>query len=210
MNHHKEPDVSEVDDDQDGMTDDPIPERRPEPTNTVPKNVDAWPQRIQDFYTWMVTKNLVKREKYMILSEFTSRFSGILRDWWTTIGVADINLFLTSQDFAVNLNILLEVFCGDTSQRREKPRRQLFEMKCISFDRDIIDIHFQNMARIYFELGGDSSLKQAFVSSLPKMLAGHAMKIIKDRFKSITIPYIGYIRQAIFQALDSFCTKRLF
>ncbi|KAH0725176.1 hypothetical protein KY284_001041 [Solanum tuberosum] len=63
------------------------------------------------------------------------------------------------------------------------------------------------MARIYFELGGDSSLKQAFVSLLPKMLAGHAMTIFKDRFKSITIPYIGYIRQAIFQVLDSICTK---
>ncbi|KAH0660938.1 hypothetical protein KY289_029686 [Solanum tuberosum] len=36
MNHHKEPDVSEVDDDQDDMIDDPIPERRPEPTNTIP------------------------------------------------------------------------------------------------------------------------------------------------------------------------------
>ncbi|KAH0729895.1 hypothetical protein KY289_001083 [Solanum tuberosum] len=81
-------------------------------------------------------------------------------------------------------------------------------MKCISFDRDIIDIHFQKMERIYFELGGDSSLKQAFVSSLPKMLARHAMTIFKDRFKSITIPHIGYIRQVIFQALDSICTKR--
>ncbi|KAH0765034.1 hypothetical protein KY285_000905 [Solanum tuberosum] len=195
MNHHKEPDISEVDDDLDGMTDDLILERRPEPTNTIPKNigtgfhtftlddvkVTAWLQRIQDFYTLMVTKNLFEREKYMILSKFTSRFSDILRDWWTTI---------------------------DTDQRREKLRRQLFEMKCISFDRDIIDIHFQKMARIYFELDGDSSLKQAFVLSLPKILVGHAMTIIEDKFKSITIPHIDYVRQAIFQALDSICTKR--
>ncbi|KAH0655352.1 hypothetical protein KY285_030234 [Solanum tuberosum] len=173
-NHHKEPDVSEVDDDQDDMTDDRIPERRPEPTNTIHRNVRtgfhtfslddvkvaAWPQGIQDFYTWMVTKNLVEREKYVILLEFTSRFSGILRDWWTAIGVADRNFFLTSQDFAANLNILLEVFYGNTGQRREKLRRQLFKMMCISFDRDIIDIHFQKMARIYFELSGESSLKQ--------------------------------------------------
>ncbi|KAH0781400.1 hypothetical protein KY290_000998 [Solanum tuberosum] len=222
MNHHKEPDVSEVDDDLDDMIDDLIPERRPEPTNTIPKNigtgfhtftlddvkVTAWPQRIQDFYTLMVTKNLFEREKYMILSKFTSRFSDILRDWWTAIGVADRNFFLTSQDFTTNLNILLEVLCGDTGQRREKLRRQLFEMKCISFDRDIIDVYFQKMARIYFELDGDSSLKQAFVLSLPKILAGHAMTIIEDRFKSITIPHIDYVRQAIFQALDSICTKR--
>ncbi|KAH0632845.1 hypothetical protein KY284_035631 [Solanum tuberosum] len=145
MNHHKEPNISEVYDDQDIMTDDLIPE----PTNTIPKNVGtgfhtftldnvkvaAWRQRIQDFYTWMVTKNLVEREKYMILS-------------------------------------------------------------------DIIDIHFQKMKEIYFELGGDSSLKQAFVSSLPNMLAVQAMMIIEDRFKSITITHIGNIRQAICQSLD--------
>jgi len=147
----------------------------------------------------MVTKNLVEREKYIILLEFTSRFSCILRDWWTAIGVADRNFFLTSQDFDANLNILLEVFCGDTSQRREKLWRQLFKMKCISFDRDTIDIHFQKMERIYFELGGDSILKQAFVSSLSKLLVGHAMKIIEDIFKSIIIPHIDYIRQVIFQ-----------
>ncbi|KAG5584863.1 hypothetical protein H5410_045297 [Solanum commersonii] len=186
------------------MTNDPIPKKRPKPTNTIPKNVGigfhtftldnvkvaAWPQRIQDFYTWMVAKNLVEREKYMILLEFTSRFSSILRDWWTAIGVAYKNFFLTSQDFAVNLNVLLEVFCGDTDQRREKLRRQLFKMKGISFDRDIIDIHFQKMEGIYFELGGDSSLRQTFVSSLPRMLAVHAIMIIEDRFKSITIPHI--------------------
>ncbi|KAH0781391.1 hypothetical protein KY290_000989 [Solanum tuberosum] len=63
MNHHKEPDVSKVDDDQDDMTVDPILERRPEPTNTIPKNVGTgfhnftlddvkvapWHQGIQDF-----------------------------------------------------------------------------------------------------------------------------------------------------------------
>ncbi|KAK6786290.1 hypothetical protein RDI58_014815 [Solanum bulbocastanum] len=99
MNHHKKLDVSKVDDYQDDMTDDPILERIPEPTNTIPKNVGtgfhtftlddvkvtACPQRIQNFYTWMVTKNLVEREKYTILLEFTSRLSSILRDWWTTI-----------------------------------------------------------------------------------------------------------------------------
>ncbi|KAH0725177.1 hypothetical protein KY284_001042 [Solanum tuberosum] len=94
MNHNKELDVSEVDDDQDGMTVDPIPERRPELTNTIPKNVGTgfhtftlddvkvapWTQRIQDFYTWMVTKNLVEWEKYMIyqnLLQGSLAFSGI-------------------------------------------------------------------------------------------------------------------------------------
>ncbi|XP_060172401.1 uncharacterized protein LOC132603391 [Lycium barbarum] len=98
MNQPIEPEISEVDDDRDGMTDEPIPKRRPEPTTAKfigigfhtfsldDIKVSKWPQRIQDFFTWMVTKNLIEREKYMILSEFTSRFSGILRDWWNAHG----------------------------------------------------------------------------------------------------------------------------
>lgn len=81
-------------------------------------------------------------------------------------------------------------------------------MKCLSFDKNVIDIYFQEMMKIYFELGKDPSLKQAFISSLPKILVGYTKIIVKDMFKSITIPQIGYIRQAIFQALDSIYTKR--
>ena len=220
MNQPREPEISEVDDDRDGMTDEPIPERRPEPTTAKfvrtgfhtfsldDIKVSRCPQRIQDFFTWMVTKNLVEREKYMILSEFTSRFSGILRDWWNSLGTQDKNMFLTSQDFAYNIKILQEVFCGDTGQRQEKLRRQFFEMKCVAFDRDVIDIHFQKMAKMFFELGGGASLKKAFVSSLPKMLASRTMTIVEEKFQSIAIPPVGCFRQAIFLVLDDICTKR--
>nr|XP_009787846.1 PREDICTED: uncharacterized protein LOC104235734 [Nicotiana sylvestris] len=58
------------------------------------------------------------------------------------------------------------------------------------------------MVKIYLEICGDINLKQAFVSSLPKLLASRTMTIIEEKFQSITIPQIGYIRQAIFVALD--------
>nr|XP_009769842.1 PREDICTED: uncharacterized protein LOC104220645 [Nicotiana sylvestris] len=109
---------------------------------------------------------------------------------------------------ALELRILHEVFCGDTGQRQEKMRRQLFEMKCSSFDRNVIVRHIQKMAKIYFKIGGDINLKQAFVSSLSKLLASRTMSIIEEKFQSITIPQIGYIRQVIFVALDDICMKR--
>ncbi|KAJ8547612.1 hypothetical protein K7X08_011198 [Anisodus acutangulus] len=79
MNQPREPKISEVDDDHDGITEDSIPERRAKSTAKVvgiefhtftldDVKVSKWPQRIQDFFTWMVTKNLVEREKYPILS----------------------------------------------------------------------------------------------------------------------------------------------
>ncbi|KAG5599698.1 hypothetical protein H5410_031068 [Solanum commersonii] len=123
--------VSKVDDDQDYMTDNPIPERRPQPMNTIPKNLGT------RFHTF--TLDDVKDPRLLYLDGYK-----------------------------------------EFSQAGK--------------------VH--DPIRIYFKLGGDSSLKQAFVSLLPKMLAVHAMKIIEDRFKSITIPHIGYIRQAIFQDLD--------
>lgn len=80
-------------------------------------------------------------------------------------------------------------------------------MNYLSLDRDIIDKHFQKKAKIFFELGGDINLKQAFVLSLPKMLAGRIMIIIEDKYRSVTASNIGCIRQAIFCALDDIFAK---
>lgn len=112
-----------------------------------------------------------------------------------------------SQDFIFNIKILQEVFCGNTGQRQVNLYRQHFEMKYLSFDQDVIDMHFQKMAKILLKLGKDPSMKQAFVSSLPKMLVGHIIMITKKKIKSIIIPHMGYIRQIIFQALDNICIK---
>ncbi|XP_070056972.1 uncharacterized protein [Nicotiana tomentosiformis] len=65
------------------------------------------------------------------------------------------------------------------------------------------------MAKIYFEIGGDINLKQAFVSSLPKLLASRTMTIIEEKFQSITIPQVGYIRQAIFIALEDISREEI-
>lgn len=100
--------------------DDPIPERRLEPETLERKiigigfhtftindiTISSRPQRIQDFYIWMATNNMSEQERYMILSQFTSRFSKILKDQWNSLGVNDKNTYLTSQDFAFNIKIL--------------------------------------------------------------------------------------------------------
>lgn len=57
-----------------------------------------------------------------------------------------------------------------------------FKMKCLALDRDIIDKHFQKMAKILVELGRDINLKQTFVSSLPKILTGRIMTILEDKY----------------------------
>ncbi|KAK9043869.1 hypothetical protein V6N11_072193 [Hibiscus sabdariffa] len=48
-----------------------------------------WPQRLQEFQAWMDTQKLTRESNYEILSEFVSRFTGILRDWWNTLSQPD-------------------------------------------------------------------------------------------------------------------------
>lgn len=64
------------------------------------------------------------------------------------------------------------------------------------------------IAKIYFELGRNPKMKQVFLSSLLKILEGHTMIIMQEKFKSITVAQIGYILKDIFQTLDIICTKR--
>nr|QJS95220.1 polyprotein [Petunia vein clearing virus] len=217
-----EPEISEVEDEVDGMTEEPIPERRPE--ITPPKmvgtgfhtfslddiSITKWPERIQDFHTWMLTKQLVEREPFLILSEFTARLSGTLREWWNSVGPDDKNRFLTSQDFTWNIRILYSYFCGDQSQNKEELRRQIFEMKCLSYDRKKIDRHFQRMIKLFYHIGGDISLKQAFISSLPPILSERISALIKERGTSVTQMHVGDIRQTAFYVLDDLCSKRKF
>lgn len=67
----------------------------------------------------MATKNLIELEKYMILSEFTSELSDILREKWNTLFITDKNPYLISKDFDFKIRILQEVCYGDIDQIKE-------------------------------------------------------------------------------------------
>lgn len=80
----------------------------------------------------MTTQNLHEESHFEILSTFTAHFSGILKDWWTSLGDADKITFLTPQDFTENINILHLMFIEDVKESRETKRKEFFQMKCLS------------------------------------------------------------------------------
>ena len=41
-------------------------------------------------------------------------------------------------------------------------------MKCLSYDRKYLNKHFKKMTKLFFALGADINLKQAFINFLPK------------------------------------------
>ena len=86
--------------------------------------------------------------------------------------------FLTRQNFSENINILHLMFIRDVKKSKETKRK---EMKCFSYDRKDINKHFKKMTKLFFALGADINLKQAFVSSLPKSLADGAEMYIHNK-----------------------------
>ena len=58
-----------------------------------------WPERVQEFNAWLKTRKLTEKSNYIILIEFVSRFTGMLRDWWISISQTDHTQILILQDF---------------------------------------------------------------------------------------------------------------
>ncbi|KAL4273873.1 hypothetical protein GQ457_13G012330 [Hibiscus cannabinus] len=84
-----------------------------------------WPQRLQEFQAWMDTQKLTRESNYEILSEFVSRFTGILRDWWNTLSQPDQVVFLTRKSFPEVLQILHTVFLGNQDDLKALKKRVL-------------------------------------------------------------------------------------
>ena len=63
------------------------------------------------------------------------------------------------------------------------------------------------MTKLFFALGADINLKQAFVSLLPKSLADGAEMYIHNKYGSILNLSTGQIKQAVLLSLDDLCNK---
>ena len=100
------------------------------------------------------------------------------------------------------------MFIGDVKESRETKRKEFFQMKCLSYERKDINKHFKRMTKLFYILGAEINLKQAFISSLPKSLAEGAGIYIHNKYGSILNLTIGQMRQAVLVALDGLCHNR--
>ena len=64
------------------------------------------------------------------------------------------------------------------------------------------------MTKLFFALGVDINLKQAFISSFPKSLADGAEMYIHNKYGSILNLSTGKIKQVVLLSLDDLCNKR--
>lgn len=100
------------------------------------------------------------------------------------------------------------MFLGDSKENKELKRKEFSKMKCRSYDRKDLSKHFKRITHLFYALGANINLKQAFLTSLPKVLAIGTEIYIQNKFGSILNLTAGQIRQATFLALEDICNKR--
>ncbi|KAK8526460.1 hypothetical protein V6N12_020931 [Hibiscus sabdariffa] len=167
-----------------------------------------WPQRLQEFQAWMDTQKLTRESNYEILSEFVSRFTGMLRDWWNTLSQPDQVVFLTRQSFLEVLQILHKFFLGNQDDLKTLKKKEFFKRKCCSPERRDLQKHFTIMAKLFYFLGADPNLKHTILASIPEILQNAVSRHLQSTGKRVENLTIGEIQQETYMALEEICDRK--
>ncbi|KAK8494421.1 hypothetical protein V6N12_055674 [Hibiscus sabdariffa] len=167
-----------------------------------------WPQRLQEFQAWMDTQKLTRESNYEILSEFVSRFTGMLRDWWNTLSQPDQVVFLTRQSFPEVLQILHTFFLGNQEDLKTLKKKEFFKRKCCSPERKDLQKHFTIMAKLFYFLGADPNLKHTILASIPEILQNAVSRHLQSTGKRVENLTIGEIQQETYMALEEICDRK--
>ncbi|KAK8283761.1 hypothetical protein V6Z12_D08G115900 [Gossypium hirsutum] len=142
--------------------------------------INKGPERLQEFYAWLDTRRLTEESQYNILSEFVSRFTGMLKDWWNSVTQADQLQFLVLTDFSQAIRIIHSYFIGNPDDLLTLKRREFFKRKCCSYQKKDLSKHFYAMIKLHYALGSEPSLKQAVVASLPDPIQQETFIALED------------------------------
>ncbi|KAK8506378.1 hypothetical protein V6N12_034114 [Hibiscus sabdariffa] len=127
-----------------------------------------WPQRFQEFHAWMDTQKLTRESSYEILTEFVSRFTGTLRDWWNSLSQPNQVAFLTRQNFSEIMQVLHTFFLGNQEDIKTLKRKEFFKRRCCSSEKTDLQRHFTVMTKLFYFLGADLNLKHTILASIPE------------------------------------------
>ncbi|PKI49695.1 hypothetical protein CRG98_029940 [Punica granatum] len=98
-----------------------------------------WPDRLQEFLAYLTTRALTIHDKNKLMSDFVSRFTETLRNWWT--GLTDqeqvqfIEIHVALEDACMKKQAFKEVLKGDKSMEKACKRPELY-IKCSRKDKD--------------------------------------------------------------------------
>ena len=83
-------------------------------------------------------------------------------------------------------------------------------MKCCSLKIRDLDVHFQNMSKHFYQLGGtmNPDLKQAFLASIPEILSSRMFLILQQMNQKVGEVPLGHLYQIMKQAHSQLCEQR--
>lgn len=169
--------------------------------------INRWPERLQEFHSMLYTRKLIEESHYNILTEFVSRFTGMLKDWWNSVAQPDQLQFLVLTDFSQAIRIIHSYFIGNPDDLLTLKRREFFKRKCCSYQKKDLSKHFYAMMKLFYALGSEPSLKQAVVASLPDPIQAAMNQNLYRQNKNILNLTMGEIQQETFIALENICNR---
>ena len=111
----------------------------------------------------------IKSTRRRYTPQFSSGLTGILRDWWQSLGEYRQLRFLQRD---TSIEDALTYFYGQETLIIERLQLEFFKMKCSSIKKKKLEKCFKHMTKRFYLIRriDDPNLKQAFLSSITKPL----------------------------------------
>ncbi len=133
-------------------------------------------------------------DSHTVLREFISRTTGILQDWFASIGEYNKAQFC-HLNIIQAVNAIFAEFLGDASLYSKQLRQEFFDMRYCSLKRPDIEKHYQRMAQRYYLLNAcnDVNLRHTYIASLPEVLQPELHRSITATRRAMNAITIGEI-----------------
>ncbi|KAK8991028.1 hypothetical protein V6N11_062053 [Hibiscus sabdariffa] len=156
----------------------------------------------------MDTQKLTRESNYEILTEFVSKFTGTLRDWWNSLSQPDQVVFLTRQNFSEIMQVLHTFFLGNQEDIKTLKRKKFFKRKCCSSEKKDLQRHFTIMIKLFYFLGADPNLKHTILASIPEVLQNAVTRHLQNNGRKVENLTIGEIQQETYMAFEEICDRK--
>ena len=143
-----------------------------------------WLDKILEFHSWLTSYMLKDDATFRdALQKFSTKFSGTLWHWFHALGDYRQMQFVNIAFLFEALGWLHYEFIGEALNDKEIARYEYFKMKCCFYLRSDLERHFKEMCQRFHILSGpdDTSLKHAFLASIPRDLADETFRLFKIR-----------------------------
>ena len=147
-----------------------------------------------------------------VLREFSTRFTGSLRDWFDSLGQYRQLQFIQILYVSQALTFLHDQFIREPSATFEATRRDYLNMKCCSLNTKDLHYHYKRMSLLYYKLNrfNDATLRHVFLASLLEELQPEIQHQLAAYKLNIDTLSLGKLFQIAMGCLDKLCEQKKF